>query len=215
MKLKTIQQLSNALNDEITWRKREIIELRMQAARKDSMTHKTILRAGVAVLYSHWEGFVKASSELLLNYISNQKLKNSELSEVYVVQSFKSHLSTLADTKNSGVALESLRFILDKMEESSSINHKNYVNTESNLSSEVFDRIASSIGVDVSKYMHLYPFIDESIVNKRNYIAHGEFMDVNLDEYKRISDRVFDLIRQYKDDIENIAVSKSYARQVA
>ncbi len=67
----------------------------------------------------------------------------------------------------------------------------------------------------MSKYMHLYPFIDESIVNKRNYIAHGEFMDVDLGEYKRISDRVFDLIRQYKDDIENIAVSKSYARQVA
>lgn len=215
MKIKSIYQLSAALNDEITWRQREIIELRMQASKKENLAHKTILRAGVAVLYSHWEGFVKASSEILLNYISNQKIKNEELSDVYIVQSFKSHLSTLAETKNSGVAVESLRFIQNEMKNNSRINHKNYVNTESNLSSEVFDRIAKSIGIDVEKYMHLYPFIDESIVNKRNYIAHGEFMDVNFEEYKGISDRVFELIKSYKDDIENIAVSKSYAKQVA
>lgn len=215
MKIKTIRQLSASLNDEISWRKREIIELRMQAARKDNGAHKTILRAGVAILYSHWEGFVKCSSEMLLNYISNQKLKNEELSEVYVVQSFKSHISTLAETKNAGVAVESLRFILSEMGKRSSISPKNYVNTESNLSSEVFDRIAKSVGVDVEKYLHLYPFIDESIVHKRNYIAHGEFMDVDFDEYKRISDRVFDLIRSYRDDVENIAVSKSFAKAVA
>lgn len=215
MKIKTISQLSASLNDDISWRKREIIELRMQAARKDNVAHKTILRAGVAILYSHWEGFVKTSSEILLSYISNQKLKNEELSEVYVVQSFKSHLSSLADTKNAGVAIESLRFILAEMEKSSSINPKNYVNTESNLSSDVFDRIAKSVGVDVGKYLHLYPFIDESIVYKRNHIAHGEYMDIDFYEYKRISDRVFDLIRSYKDDIENIAVSKSYVKAVA
>lgn len=215
MKLKTIHQLSASLNDDISWRHREIIELRMQAARKDNIAHKTILRAGVAILYSHWEGFIKSSSEMLLNYISNQKLKNEELSEVYVVQSFKSHLSNLAETKNAGVAIESLRFILGEMNKSSSINPKNYVNTESNLSSDVFDRIATSVGVDVQKYLHLYPFIDESIVHKRNFIAHGEFMDIDFDEYKRISDRVFDLIRSYKDDIENIAVSKSYTKAVA
>lgn len=215
MKIKTIPQLSASLNDDISWRKREIIELRMQAARKDDVAHKTILRAGVAILYSHWEGFVKSSTEMLLNYVSNQKLKNEELSEAYVVQSFKSHISSLAETKNAGVAIESLRFILTKMDKNSNISPKNYVNTESNLSSEVFDRIAKSVGVDVEKYLHLYPFIDESIVCKRNYIAHGEFMDIDFDEYKRISDRVFDLIRSYKDDVENIAVSKSYAKAVA
>lgn len=187
----------------------------MQAARKDNIAHKTILRAGVAILYSHWEGFVKSSSEILLNYVSNQKLKNEELSEVYVIQSFKSHISNLAETKNAGVAVESLRFILSEMRKCASISPKNYVNTESNLSSDVFDRIAKSVGVDVEKYLHLYPFIDESIVNKRNCIAHGEFMDVDFEEYRRISDRVFDLIRTYKDDIENIAVSKSYAKVVA
>lgn len=197
MKIKTIPQLSASLNDDISWRKREIIELRMQAARKDDVAHKTILRAGVAILYSHWEGFVKSSTEMLLNYVSNQKLKNEELSEAYVVQSFKSHISSLAETKNAGVAIESLRFILNKMDKNSNISPKNYVNTESNLSSEVFDRIAKSVGVDVEKYLHLYPFIDESIVYKRNYIAHGEFMDIDFDEYKRISDRVFDLIRSY------------------
>lgn len=215
MKLRTIDDLSKALNDEISWRKREIIELRMQAAKRDNSAQKTLLRAGVAVLYSHWEGFVKAASELLLKFISNQKLKNEQLSEVYVVQSLKSRLSSLAETKNADIAIESLRFIVGEMNKSSCINYKNYVNTESNLSSDVFDRIAKSIGVDVEKYMHLYPFIDESIVNKRNYIAHGDYMDVDVEEYKRISNRVFELISSYKDDIENIAVSKSYTKSVA
>ncbi|MCU8061705.1 hypothetical protein L5L91_13260 [Shewanella sp. SM55] len=215
MRIKTVQHLSAALNDEISWRSREIIELRMQASMKGNVAHKTILRAGVAILYSHWEGFIKSSTEILLEYISNQKLKNDELSDVYIVQSFKSHLSTLADTKSSVAAIESLRFIVNNMKKNSNISYKNYVNTESNLSSEVFDRIAKSVGIDVKKYMHLYPFIDESIVNKRNYIAHGEFMDVNFDDYIRISDRVFDLIRSYKDDIENVAILKSFIKNVA
>jgi hypothetical protein len=212
MKIKTVRQLGDALSDELTWRKMEIVALRMQADKKDDFSQRAILRAGVAILYSHWEGFVKVSTEFLLNFVSNQKLRNEELSDIYAIHSFKSRLATLAITKNAPCAVESFRFIVEEMQSVSNINCKNYVGTESNLSSEVFDRIAKSVGVDVTRYMHLYPFIDESIVSKRNCIAHGEYMLINFDEYKAISDRVFELINNYKTDLENIAVLKQYAK---
>lgn len=213
MRLKTINQFLSKLNDELTWRQREIIDLRMQAQRKNAAGQKPLLRAGTTLLYSHWEGFIKNASEHLLNYIANQHLKNSELSDIFLIHSYKSHLFSLSDSKSVVIALESLRFIFGEMNASARISYRNFVDTESNLKSSVFDRIARSVGVDVNNYMHLYPFIDETIVNKRNSIAHGEYLDIDADEYKRISDKVFELIRCYKTDIENIAVQRTFTRK--
>lgn len=130
------------------------------------------------------------------------------------MHSLKGHVNLFMETSKVEAAIQLVDALIEKMNECAAIRYKNSIRTESNLSSIVFDNIAKSVGVDVSSYLHLYPFIDETILNKRNSIAHGESMDVGLDEFKRISDRVVDLMRMYKTDIANIACLRSFARQV-
>lgn len=61
-KLRTLPELMSALSDELVWRQTEIVNLRMEAATAKELARKAILRAGVALAYAHWEGFVKCST---------------------------------------------------------------------------------------------------------------------------------------------------------
>ena len=88
------------------------------------------------------------------------------------------------------------------------------VNTESNLSSQVFENIAQAIGVKTSDYELKYQLIDTALLKRRNNIAHGHgnHLDIGADEYRNLADEVIELIRSFKTDIENSAAQKSYMR---
>ncbi|EHW4011707.1 hypothetical protein K2292_004444, partial [Salmonella enterica] len=63
MEIRTAEMLSRELTNELSWRTKEIIQLRMEAKAKEGSLKKTIIRSGVAISYSHWEGFVKNATE--------------------------------------------------------------------------------------------------------------------------------------------------------
>ena len=58
--------------------------LKLGVRHPSSLTEATLVRAGVTLLYAHWEGFVKNSSLLYLNYINNQMLNYNELRSLYL-----------------------------------------------------------------------------------------------------------------------------------
>ncbi|WP_297766724.1 MAE_28990/MAE_18760 family HEPN-like nuclease [uncultured Alcanivorax sp.] len=201
------------MDEESAWRKHELMQLRLKIISAEPAFREVLIRAGIALNYAHWEGFIKTSTELLLSFISGAKEKNSTLSTRFIVHSVKSEIESVINSKNPDHVTESLDSIIACFEKASNIRTSNYVDTESNLSSKVFDRIARSVGVDTLAYSHLYPFIDETILANRHKIAHGEKTNMSTEDYQRISDRVMDLMYQYKSDIENIAATKSYLRK--
>lgn len=174
MEIRTSKELFRQLTNEKAWRTQEIIHLRMQAKGKSGTLEKTIIRSGVAISYSHWEGFVKNSTEYFLNFLHYQKLAMDSLKLVYITHSLKKEIHGFSETKDVETCLRFLSAILEKSTEVATIKHENYVDTQSNLSSTVFDNIARSIGINTKEYKAYYPYIDESIVNARNSIAHGE-----------------------------------------
>ncbi len=102
--------------------------------------------------------------------------------------------------------------MLEKTTAVASIKHENYVDTQSNLSSAVFDNIARSIGIDTSGYKTYYPYIDESIVNARNGIAHGERLMIDEVQFEQLTTTVTTLMNMYKNDIENIVAMRNYLK---
>jgi hypothetical protein len=175
-------------------------------------THRT--RAGVTLVYAHWEGFIKASTELLLNFVSSKRLTNRELRDIFLLYSLRTRLGKIVSTTKVEPALEALRFILHDLDAPSKISFKDSIDTGSNLSSLEFDNIAKSVGVVVDRYLHLYPYIDESIVNRRNTIAHGERLQIGRDEFYSMTERVLELMEMYKTDLENIVATEAYRREV-
>lgn len=86
----------------------------------------------------------------------------------------------------------------------------NAIDTESNLSSTVFANIVQSIGIDISRYETRFNLIDESLLKRRNKIAHGEFLDVTAEEWRELADEIIMMLRHFKTDLENAASLESY-----
>ena len=86
------------------------------------------------------------------------------------------------------------------------------VDPRSNLSAEVFENITIAIGVDPSGYAAKYHLLDESLLRRRNEIAHGEYLDIDRPGFESLLTEVVNLLRQYKNDIQNSAVLRAYLK---
>jgi MAE_28990/MAE_18760-like HEPN len=210
-KIRTASQLQQTLDANMAWRVREISTFRL-ASKKDSVERDTMIRAGIAMIYAHWEGFIKAASEAYLEYVNNQGHLYRDLQTCFVVFGVKGKLSLLGDSRQAKTNIEVLNFVLTEMDKPAKMALSAAIQTSSNLTSTVFCNIATSIGVSTLKYETRFPLIDESLVNRRNSIAHGEYLALDPNGFINLADEVYMMMRWYKTDLENAASLQSYRR---
>lgn len=200
----------SALDREFAWRLKEIDDLK-KSIRAANLSHRrTLIRAGLALLYAHWEGFVKASSELYLNYLAHKKIPYQELRLCLVALGLRGHLATVGVSSKAESNILAVKFIMNNLDKPAKLPFKDSIDTSSNLSSTVFKTIAEWIGVDSNPYMAYSQFIDSSLLERRNKIAHGEAIDLEIDDYYTLTNEVIKLIRFFKTDLENSAINKLY-----
>ncbi|MDK1390009.1 MAE_28990/MAE_18760 family HEPN-like nuclease [Sinorhizobium sp. 8-89] len=170
------------------------------------------IRAGVTLLYAHWKGFVKTASELYLSFVGNRGLKYSELKSCFSVFGLKSKLQTLVASRQSLANIDAFDFVLSELGKTARLQLGSAINTESNLTSKVFSNIANSLDIQLASYSSRFNLIDESLVNRRNKIAHGEFIDIGGKEFGELLDDVLQIMREYKTDLQNAASTAAYKR---
>jgi MAE_28990/MAE_18760-like HEPN len=209
-KIRSLAHLQSFLDSEFAWRVKEIADLKFAVQSNKGLREATVVRAGIPLLYAHWEGFVKAAATSYLEYVNSQGKKYADLEDCFIIFGLKKHLHTLATSKKTKINLEALQFIRASMQEKAMLQIASAVDTESNLSSAVFENIATSIGIDSSKYQAKFNLIDESLLKRRNKIAHGEFLDMNAKAWRELADEILDLLRTFKTDIENAASSSNF-----
>ena len=201
-KLKTKGLFNSYLDEEFAWRLKEIADMRGAIASAEQTPRNSIVRASIPILYAHWEGFVKKSSEGLLNFINNQGLQYNLLRSCFVVFGIKNLLAQMIESGNPVDSIAVVDFF--RVDMTSRAELVVMVQTDANLSSKVFERIANSLGVDTGPYETKYLLIDHSLLKRRNNIAHGEFLDVNDVNFRDLSEDVIALMRRFKDDLSNI-----------
>jgi hypothetical protein len=206
VKIRSISIFQDELDKGFAWRVKEISGLKMSVESKAmSLARSTLIRAGVPLLYAHWEGFVKQASQDYLEYVSNQRLKYNELSSCFVVFGAKKYLSHVVESRRTAVNIAAVEFFRSGLEQRADLSLSNAINTKSNLKSEVFLDIAMSLGVPLDSYSTYSKLIDESLLARRNAIAHGEYLDLDADAFRGLADEVIKLLRMYKDDLQNQA----------
>lgn len=211
-RIRTPLQLQQALDAEMAWRVRELSTFRL-ASKNAGVERDTMIRAGIAMIYAHWEGFIKAASEAYLEYVNNQNHLYRDLQTCFVVFGMKGKLSLLGDGRKAKANIEVLDFVLNELDQPAKMVLSSAIQTGSNLTSTVFHNIATSIGVSTLKYETRFPLIDESLVGRRNSIAHGEYLALDPPAFITLADEVHMMMRWYKTDIENAASLKSYRRK--
>lgn len=210
-RVRTLSEMQTALDQEMAWRIKEIGVFKVGAG-SNGPQRKPYIRAGVALLYAHWEGFIKNSSEIYLSYVESRALPYRDLKSCFVVFGLKGKINTLVESRKSLPNIEAIDFILSQMGETAKLKISSAVNTESNLTSRVFSNIAGSLDIDTSPYETKFHLIDSSLVDRRNKVAHGEFLDIKGDDFTSLVDDILSLMRRYKTDIENAASLEYYKR---
>ena len=210
----TFSDFSRLIDDDFTWRKNELFLFKTRIPDDKTVSfQKPLLRAGIAILYAHWEGFVKNASTLYLQHISFKHLKNSELQSQFVALNLSNKIKDLEINK-----LESktkiINFLFDEYNKKSNIPFKSIINTKSNLKFDVFVDILFTLDIDSINYQANESLIND-LVDLRNTIAHGEYKEIDYDTYDNFYTETTDLMRKFKTDIENAAVLQKYKKQIA
>lgn len=197
----------------MSWRIREIADFKL-ATKAQTLTSRTFIRAGVALVYAHWEGFIKASSQYYLSFVDNQGHIYKDLKTCFAVFGLKGRLALLSDSRKAKPNIEALDFVLTEMDKPAKLSMSSAIDTESNLTSTVFANIAASLDISISPYETKFNLIDESLVNRRNKVAHGEYLDLPATDFIVLADEVLQMMRRFKTDIENAASLQSYKRPI-
>ena len=211
-KIRTISMLQDFLDAEFSWRIKEIADIKFALRESDETRQKTLTRSAVPLLYAHWEGFIKGSSLHYINFVNNQRLRYEQLTSCFIVFGLKKKLNQLPQSKKSRLNIATVDFLLNELSNQAKLQIDDAIDTESNLSSGVFENIALSIGIDPTPYQTRYNFIDESLLRRRNQIAHGQYLDLEPTDCRTLADDVVNLLRHYKTDVENAATVAAYKR---
>jgi hypothetical protein len=101
-------------------------------------------------------------------------------------------------------------FFRRKMTDNAVLPSSDSIKTRSNLSSEVLKDIASTVGVKFSLFETKATLIDEKLVNKRNHVAHGQFLDFDASGFEDLLDGVTAMMETWRNEIQNACITKRY-----
>lgn len=208
----TQDDLSNQINDDRTWRIREISDLSTAVQRADAISQKVLLRALVAICYAHWEGYVKFATQKYIDHIALKRLSFSSLNPQFTRNHFLPRLAALSSSKTS---ITEKCNLVDEIVESSAKRfsriNPNLLNT-GNLNFETFSNICLICGVSPGSFSNMAEFIDLMLLKRRNAIAHGEDMFIDIADREDTVEKTIELMRRFGDAIENHVFTGSFRR---
>jgi hypothetical protein len=214
--IRTTDQLIDRIAADLIWRRKELSELRALVQESGGQFRsRVVIRSAVALLYAHWEGFVKKASAYYLEFVASHRLPYKRLAPNFVGLTLRSKFFELSVSEKVSGGNTLADFFCTELDRQSNVPYRNVIDTKSNLSSKVLLDILSALGLDQAHFLTRLNFIDSNLVNPRNHIAHGEEMAVSVDEYLVLHDDVIALIETYRNEVENSSVMKRYERAVA
>ena len=213
-KNRTLSDLYNHLEEDLGWRIKELSLLKNTIPNTPNRAplQDALIRAGLTMLYAHWEGFVKCAAENYLNYVSLKRLRHDQLESCFVALCLKKKINEMDNTNRFDRQTAAVDFMLEQLNERAYIPYEGIIQTKSNLSFFVFRDICTVIGIDYKKYQLKETLIDRELLQFRNSIAHGKYLSMNFNEYLEIYDKIIEMMRDIKDDILNAAATEKFKR---
>lgn len=211
MKVRTAERLDELIAADLAWRKQEIAAFDGQIGRSKGIVHTSLLRASAALLYAHWEGFVKESLYLYSSFIATQRLQQRDVRDELVAFGFRSFFRRMEGAKRitdyvsfveSFRAAEGSRLVFTTSKEA--------IDTQSNLSSRVLDDLLTTFGVSPDGYAKDKDLIDLNLLVLRNGIAHGEALEIEAPEWADLRRGVVNLMDRVASDVLDHAINKRY-----
>lgn len=195
------EDLALQLSRDLTWRIKEISDLKSAVLLSDNIARPALLRALVTVAYAHWEGHIKFSAQKYLTHVAMRKLAYSSLARQFFRNDFLPKLAAIGQ-KNFKERGELVDAILDGGDRRFVHVNESLVNTKSNLNFEVLCDICRVCGTDPTIFVDYENFIDVILLKRRNSIAHGEDTFVGLEDLNSLTEQTIGLMRMFSNDLQ-------------
>lgn len=214
MKIRSLYELDDALDQDLAWRKHEISTIVGQVSSSRKSAKITLMRAAIALMYSHWEGHVKNASEIYLTYLNSISPKYIEMKDNFKHISLRSRFEEGFSIKEYSSQKEIYEYISYGLNCKFNINEKHIVKTNSNLKSDVFRNIMEQLGLKFNDLELKSNFIDQVLLNNRNCIAHGERLNHQdiTSAYDNIKEEIIEMLEVVNRTIKNAASNREYLK---
>ncbi|AZM88997.1 MAE_28990/MAE_18760 family HEPN-like nuclease [Streptomyces sp. W1SF4] len=210
-----LQKFAEKTQKGLAHRKAELsrLSIMVNGSHRDTSQESVLCRSSIVLAYAHWEGFVKQVSKLYVEYVNSCKVPVLDLKPCFQA----AHVQTHLNRASKGVRIPFLAELLDKIDldrrATFFVDPAKLVDTESNLTSEVFRNIVGSIGLP---YLEFYStrqaFIDEKLVFSRNQIAHGELVPFRSADVAERIETVRILLDMFANQVLDAARDSSFLR---
>lgn len=212
MKIRSVTELVDFLNEELSWRKRELTTMKFLISSSRDHEREVMLRAGLCIIYAHWEGFVKSAATSYVNYVALKGLRYCDLSPSMVALGLRTKLRAAEATNRVTVHAEVTGFLLSNMRENANLPWADAVSARDNLNSGVLQEILHLLDLDYRPYETKKVLLDERLLHNRNKISHGERLHVTSTDYDELHSEVLNLLDMFRDDVENAALIRRFRR---
>lgn len=213
MKIRSENELIDFLAERKQKRKRELISINSSITITGRNAIQQTCRCAIVFSYAHWEGFVKEAAQSYVNLVSFKNRPLHLLSNCFQALVCRQQLNIASSSKKKIAShLAIVTLFNEGKEKASSIDANTAIDTESNLSYNVFENICTSIGINCFKtWSEDGPFMDD-LLTARCSIAHGELFAPDENYSREVIDKVIKWIDNFSTDIENAAVQRVYLR---
>ncbi|MFJ4240024.1 MAE_28990/MAE_18760 family HEPN-like nuclease [Streptomyces iakyrus] len=213
--MRTPGEIEDALNQDLAWRRTELHSMLAQIRTARGPALSCLCRAGVALLYAHWEGYSKKALSDYLKYVARRKLKTSELIDCFVAMSLEAKIAKEQDMSKTRRSIFRVALLRDSVDIRPHIPCGDGVDTQSNLNSDLCFEIMQSLGLDPSAFETKRMLMDYSLLAARNKIAHGEYISIDRGDYESLHYDVISMIETMKNIIMDAVDNRKYRKHVA
>lgn len=213
MTLRTKDELSARVSAELAWRRKELIFFKNLVHQAPPAARASFIRGAVAILYAHWEGFVKATGELYLEFITAQRLTYRQLASPLLAIAARKWIHSASESRKATPWVELINLFMSAELDGRAKSIERTIETRANLSVDVFKNICSTIGMP---YRQEYSVAEKPIIERllevRNSIAHGEYSVIDLQEFDQLHSRIDLMLTLFGNDVENAVATDGYRR---
>lgn len=204
--------LRGAIADCLDRRRTALTEtVRVVAANRGTVLHQRACAMAIPMLYAHWEGYAKEVLQLYVEFLEKSALAQRDVHASLLAYSWSSSFRRLSGslTHDRKVALIE-RFLGSLTEALAFEETEREIDTKSNLLFRVLEDLARIFCLDISPMRGQSKKLD-SLVNRRNNIAHGgreqKIEDSDIEDYRSL---VIGLMESLEKVLDGAVQSASY-----
>lgn len=212
MKIRSSLEFEDYVSSEYAWRRKELTNISNVARGGRKGMQETLFRSAIPIIYAHWEGFVKHVSVAKMKYLISQKIQYCDLHPCF-------HVYAILDANEGQLPAKRFEAWVDitsgkiNLAQPLSASSINFIDAKSNLNSEVLREISVKVGVNYKIFELKANWIDETLIDHRNRICHGERAPISEKEFDNLYQETTDLIDLYKNEILNSVYQKTYLKK--